>query len=218
MQNVGKTVQALRKRMYNHKSTLKEHKSNTVLCHHYNLNDHFQDNNKGFINVKVQIIDYLNENDKKAENNNQILETLEEFHMKRLVSLYPFGFNDKVTSSNDILIKIDLNKFNKNNTIYFSQTITRNERSHGIRKRKPKPSKLHIKDIMIITSNLKKKYDIRNLYLILRSLSQNTLIKLKNLVVKEKDMHTKAFIDSIIAYTSQFTTKLENKDSKHIYI
>ncbi len=57
-----------------------------------------------------------------------------------------------------------------------------------------------------------------NLYLILRSLSQNTLIKLKYLVVKEKDMHTKGYIDSIIAYTSQFTTKLENKDSKHIYI
>ncbi len=107
------SLQALRKCMYNHKSTLKEHKSNTVLCQHYNLNDHFHDNNKGFINVMVQIIDYLNENDKKAENNNQILETLEEFHMKRLVSLYPFGFNDKVTSSNDILTKIDLTKFNK---------------------------------------------------------------------------------------------------------
>ncbi len=34
MQYVGKTVQALRKHMYNHKSTLKEHKINTVLCQH----------------------------------------------------------------------------------------------------------------------------------------------------------------------------------------
>ncbi len=35
--------------------------------------------------------------------------------MKRLISLYPFGFNSKVTSNNDIheLTKIDLSKFDK---------------------------------------------------------------------------------------------------------
>ncbi len=69
---------------------------------------------------------------KKAENNNQILETLEEFYTNSLVSVYPFGFNDKVTISNDILTKIELSKFNKNNTTYFSEPITRNKRRYCV--------------------------------------------------------------------------------------
>ncbi len=221
LQYVGKTIQQLKKRMYNHKSNMNAKQVNTFLYKHYRRADHFREGVEHFNKVKVQIIDYLDDNDKLKENSNSILEGLEEFHMKRLISLYPFGLNDKVTSSNDLLTRIDLTKFNINNTVYFQETVLRKNRSHGNRKRQKRvETGFDVDNFIRNTVALTKWSKFNQLYIHLRSFKVSDIQKARNEIIRRRDTLNQFYIDIILAYSSQFQKAPEKQisDKGTIYI
>ncbi len=217
LQYVGKTIQPLKKRMYNHKSNMHAKTVNTFLYKHYRKADHFREGVEHFNKVKVQIIDYLDDNDKSKTNNNSILEGLEEFHMKRLISVYPFGLNDKITSSNDLLTKIDLTKFNVINTVYFQETIPRKSRSHGNRNRQKKSQfSFNVDNFIRDTLALTKRTEFNRLYTLLRSTKIKDIKTTRQVVLQRKDtiLTNQLYIDIILAYSSQYEESLEKRVSE----
>ena len=118
------TTQSLKNRFYNHKSYINNPKSNTI------LSIHFSSHNHSFGDISVQIIDYL-EKDSDSYVNRKRLLSLEEFHMKRLVTLHPFGLNDYITSLKQSVTHTDLSLFHSRNSPYFTIPTVRRKRSHG---------------------------------------------------------------------------------------
>ncbi len=59
---------------------------------------------------------------------------LEDLHIKPLVTLYPFGLNDQIPMSKQLVTQTDLTKLHCNNTFDFCYATKRNNRSHGKRK------------------------------------------------------------------------------------
>ncbi len=223
LQYVGKTIQQLKKRMYNHKSNMNANRVNTFLYKHFRKTDHFKEGEEHFNKVKVQIIDYLDDNDKSKANSNSILEALEEFHMKRLVSMYPFGLNDKVTSSNDLLTRIDLTKYNANNTVYFKETILRKPRSHGSRQRGKKKvsADFDVDNFIRDTLALTKRSELNKLYILLRSFKEKDILMARQAVLQRKGIITvQLYFDIILAYSSQYQKPPEKtaSDKGAIYV
>ena len=93
-QYVGKTKQQLRKRVYGHRASSKSNQEQ-VLYKHFNSECEFE-------NAKFRIIEKPIESD---------LSTKEDFWIKEVMSIYPFGLNDKITGIGN-MTKQDLVNFN----------------------------------------------------------------------------------------------------------
>ncbi len=83
--------------MYKHKHNLNKYENNTLLSKHFLQKDH-----TGFDDIIIQIIDYLD-----PTKDNSTLDMLEDLHIKKLVTLYPFRLNDQIPISKNI-VKVHL--------------------------------------------------------------------------------------------------------------
>ena len=168
VQYVGLTTQEIKNRFSQHKSKIKHNSLNTFLCNHFNSKDH------SYLDCNVQIIDYL-------ENTSQLdkiaivkqLSQMENYWIKTLNSVYPYGLNDRILGLGDIR-NLDFSTLNRNNTPFhnFQSGIRRRRRSHGkrktrrIRKLKELSTKDLIKDLLDLFSK-----SLNHLHTALKALS-----------------------------------------------
>ena len=119
----------------------------------------------------VQIIFHVDQDDKDTKD---VLLAKEEYYMRMLATLYPFGLNDNINSLNINLRSYDFKKFNSLNTPYFSYPQTRQRRSHGHRKCNSQTT-LDFNDFTSKIEVLFLAREHRALYALLRSVSHQYL-------------------------------------------
>ena len=163
IQYVGETKVPLASRFYGHRGAIKRGQVNTVLY------QHFLDKRHSYHHCKVQIIYVYNKDDDGAK---QTLLNVEEFYMRKLGTLYPFGLNDKITSLNITLTSYDFMEFHSGNTPFFTFPSARRGRSHGHRKStKTHKSPDDVFSTIDLVFDYYKSYQLHHLYTLLRSLS-----------------------------------------------
>ena len=165
MQYVGMTTDSIRTRFANHRSRIKNYKRQTLLY------DHFCGPGHDISDCLVQIIFHVDQDDKDTKD---ILLAKEEYYMRMLATLYPFGLNDNINSLNINLRSYDFKKFNSLNTPYFSYPQTRQRRSHGHRKCNSQTT-LDFNDFTSKIEDLFLAREHRALYALLRSVSHQYL-------------------------------------------
>ena len=165
MQYVGMTTTALRTRFNNHRSAVKNSKITTNLYYHFLSH---QQRNKEHL-LKVQIIFHTNEEDAK----NSLLNA-EEFYMRKMCTLMPFGLNDNITSMNINLISYELSNLNSLNTPFFSFPSKRRVRGHGHRKCSKRSNLVSLEEHIDRIFRFDKTFQVRDLYIYLRSMNRNS--------------------------------------------
>ena len=209
MQYVGMTTTELRKRFDSHRSALNTSKFNTELYYHFltHKKEH----------LKVQIIYHYNKTDDAKE----VLLTVEEFYMRKLCTLMPFGLNDNINSMNINLSSYDLLKLNSRNTPFFTFPSERKKRGHGHKKY----HKRNV-DSSVLKENVDKMYaflvsfKMHELYVYLRSLKRNTINECleilddycENHPAKRSSLHR-----MLLSYRSQFVKPPKKEDDSFIY-
>ena len=210
-QYVGMTTQAIRTRFYSHRSAINNHKINTILYYHF-LSGHKAHN------CKVQIIYHYNKNDNEAKN---VLLNVEEFYMRKLCTLYPFGLNDNITSMNMNLSSFDYSMLNCHNTPFFTFGSKRKKRSHGHRRRpKTKNTTLDIRKTIDQIFEIYGDKHLHNLYTLLRSINRHTIEKclVEINVYCNKDRYKQSILEKILfSYRSQYIKPLKDKEEDCIY-
>ena len=161
---------------------------------------------------------HYNKNDDDAKN---ILLHVEEFYMRKLATLFPFGLNDNINSMNMNLSSFDYSTLNSYNTPFFTFTSKRKNRSHGNRKRPiAKKSTRDTRSILDQLFLLHKNNQLHNLYILLRSLNrptiENCLIELDTYC--KDDRHKQSLLEKIIfAYRSQYIKPNHKNKDDYIY-
>ena len=123
IQYVGLTSQKSRDRINQHIRHIRKNDLSTLLVKHFNNNDH------DINDLKVSIIDYIT----GPAFEHELLE-LENYCIRTLNSMYPFGLNDNIKGFGNIS-RSDLSTLNCKNTPYFSISQYRRVHRPGHRKR-----------------------------------------------------------------------------------
>ena len=172
IQYVGMTTQAICSRFDGHRTKIRNKTVNTALCRHYSKTDH------SVSDMKVQIIYHYTKDDTDAKD---VLLHVEDFYMKKLATVMPFGLNDHITDLNINLSSHDFTLFHRANTPFFPFPHPRRNRSHGHRKNtKLKITKAYLKEFMDNLFTLYKEYRLHGMYSLLRSASKEVI----NLCIK----------------------------------
>ena len=161
---VGMTTTNVRTRFDNHRSCIKNYKRNILLY------DHFCGPGHEISDCKAQIIFHLETDDNDAKD---VLLAKEEYYMRMLSTLYPFGLKDNVNSLNTNIKTYNFKQFNCLNTPFFSYAQPRKKRSHGHRKKYSSQTAL---DFISKIKNLYTAREHRTLYTLLRSVSHQYTI------------------------------------------
>ena len=211
-QYVGMTTQSLKNRFYNHKSYINNPKSNTLLSTHFNSFNH------SFEDVSVQIIDYL-EKDSNSYVNRKRLLALEEYHMKRLVTLHPFGLNDYISSLKQSITHVDLSLFHSRNSPYFSVPTFRKKRSHGHKRNcNIKSNTKDINQTLQTISDLFEKGYIREVIKTLYTLPHKSILYARQNLLQCRNSFSKEFVSVIVAFSSKFIKPPPNKKDNIYFI
>ena len=209
IQYVGMTTNSLRTRFYGHRSAIKGGKVNTWLY------SHFQSLKHRVHHCKVQIIYHYSKNDEDAK---EVLLTVEEFYMRKLSTLHPFGLNDNINSMSMNLSNTDFFSLNMFNTPFFSFASPRRKRSHGHRKHnKQHISTDYIDYIIDKLFEYYKSFKLHDMYVLLRSLSRSILdmcVPRIDDYCKNNQHKSNSMRSIILAYRSQFIKgpKVEKED------
>ena len=161
---VGMTTTNVRTRFGNHRSCIKNYKRNILLY------DHFCGPGHEISDCKAQIIFHLETDDNDAKD---VLLAKEEYYMRMLSTLYPFGLKDNVNSLNTNIKTYNFKQFSCLNTPFFSYAQPRKKRSHGHRKKKSSQTAL---DFISQIKTLYTAREHRTLYTLLRSVSHQYTI------------------------------------------
>ena len=113
IQYVGQTVQPLHFRLNGHRSSVKRN-VNTFIYQHYNIPGH------NFSDATIQIIDIW-DSDCTYD-----MDTLEDYWIATLCTMYPLGLNDRIKGLGNIS-RTTMNNIN----VYFTSKIKRRRRGHG---------------------------------------------------------------------------------------
>ena len=210
-QYVGMTTTSLRTRFAGHRSAIKNKKHNTCLY------DHFTDYRHSIEHAKVQIIYHYD----KIDNAKDVLLTVEEFYMRKLGTLWPFGLNDNVTSLNINLSNCNLSNLNKANTPFFTFGSERRKRSHGHRKSsKVIPTlnvAIEILNTLFVSYTNAKLHDV---YILLRSFSRSLLkylIETLDEVFKDHPAKNSILRKILMSYNTKFTEAPKLKNDNYVY-
>ena len=179
IQYVGKTKQKLVQRFRGHKHCSKM-KKDQILYKHFNTDCKFE-------NAKFRIIERTNEND---------LLSREDYWMKKLMSIYPFGLNDQVSQIGNMTRQNFVN-FNFIDPFY-RYPETRRHRSHGYRKNKKTPLNVDtvISDLKFLYNN----YEIKKCIDVMKGTNKKLLTNILQKVLLASDQFDRRFIDIISAY------------------
>ena len=166
---------------------------------------------------KVQIIFHYN----KSDDAKDVLLTVEEFYMRKLCTLRPFGLNDNITSMNINLNNYDLLKLNSLNTPFFSFPSERRKRGHGHKKySKQKVSSDDLKSMIETIFGYIESYQVHNLYVYLRSLSRQIINHgLENLdeFCKNHPAKLHSVQHILLSYRSQYVKPPKTVSDSFIY-
>ena len=165
MQYAGMTTTNIRTRFANDQSCIENHKRNILLY------DHFCGPGHEISDCKSQIIFHLETDDNDARD---VLLVKEEYVMRMLSTLYPFGLNDNVNSLNINIKTCDFIQFNCLNSPFFSYAQPRKKRSHGHRKNSSQTA-LDFNDFISKINNLYTAREHHTLYTLMRSVSHQYL-------------------------------------------
>ena len=202
LQYVGKTKQKLKQRFSGHKHCCKM-KKDQILYKHFNSDCKFE-------NAKFRIIDRTTEND---------LLSKEDFWMKKLMSVYPFGLNDQVTQVGNMTRQNFVN-FDFIDPFYRYPEIRR-PRSHGIRHNRKKTHP-KIEDIIYDLKFMYNNYEIKKCIDTIKGTNKKLLSKILQKVLLITDQFDRRFIDIISAYVghSREYSKVSklNNDSNEIRV
>ena len=154
-QYVGSTSNALHKRMNSHRSSIKQLRTYFA--------SHFKSNGHSFNEATIKIIDSLNLQDFNSEKEAKAaLFKLEQEYIDTLVTLYPFGLNDRTLNNGSV------SAGNLSQNAYFCSPITRRPRSHGCRNSIYKGSN-KLKVSTCSPKPVNKTEEIENLYTLFKS-------------------------------------------------
>ena len=167
VQYVGLTTQKIKDRINQHINHIKKNDLSTFLVTHFNNSDH------DISDVKVTIIDYITD-DKDSTHE---LSNLENYWIRTLNTMYPFGLNDNIKGIGNIS-RSDISSFNSTNTPYFSISQQRKVRSHGHRGSSKSRNAKQVSDVLNQLQTLSEKH-IHLLYVALRALSHKILLKIR---------------------------------------
>ena len=198
IQYVGMTQQPLRARFSGQRYAGRKGQDN------YLLYEHFQSHKHCLSDYKVQIIYHFTGDKSDAK---ETLLAVEEFYMRILGTLYPFGLNDNINSLKINLRNYDFSKFNSNNTPFFSFSsyCKRPERNHG--RRKHKNEKFEPNDFETFIDELKTSfvnYAHNNMYTLLRSKPVRFLFSCVSYLKTKTDTVPMEIHKIILAYYSQY--------------
>ena len=182
IQYVGQTKNQLKKRVYGHKSSCKS-KSDQIIYKHFNSDCKFE-------NAKFRIIERVQEAD---------LLSREDFWIKKIMSLYPFGLNDLIAGIGN-MTRQNLVNFNFVDP-FFSYPDRRLPRSHGNRNNNRNNS--NVCNIDIVVNNLKLIYNEKGLKKFVDAIKgtpKKLLLKILNKVLPKRNQFARRFVDVISAY------------------
>ena len=128
---MGQTTQRIKNRFSQHKSKIVHNKLNTFICNHFNSKEH------SYLDCNVQIIDYIEPTSHQDKNTVlKQLNQLEDFWIKTLDSVYPYGLNDRISGFGDIR-RQDFSTLNRDNTpFHYTQTGIHNKETKKSWKKK----------------------------------------------------------------------------------
>ena len=191
VQYVGQTSQKIKDRINGHINHIKKNDLSTFLVNHFNNIDH------DISDVKVSIIDYITDETDKTHK----LSELENYWIRTLNTMYPFGLNDNVKGVGNIS-RADISSFNSTNTPYFSISQARKNRSHGHRGKSKNRNVKEVSDVLNQLLMVSEKH-IHLLYVALRGLSHKFLFKIREIVLCNFKKYNKKFVHIILAFTSK---------------
>lgn len=179
VQYVGQTRQPLHCRLNGHRQSVKKNHLNTY------LSNHFKGHNHSWDDVSIQIIDYVDVENKSDSEIALELNKKEDFHIRTLNTLHPLGLNDRVMgggcASQDTATSF----------AFFSSPINRRKRCRGVRRsgRKRCCPPNDCEDILKKLEELMSSNNLREFYRCLKSINNNTLKALYNkLLDKSNDL------------------------------
>ena len=208
LQYVGLTTQKFQDRFNAHKNSIERNSLNTILCNHFNSNGH------NISDLRIQIIDHIkNDNNSTKKDINNTLHDKEDYWMRILNSISPFGLNDNVKSVGNMHC-IDLETLNATNTPFFSKKTPRAPRSHGKRppKNKRKYFSININETLANLYLTFKNNDMHKLYTSLRALP---LVFFRKALSFSSSNFPTNFISLLSAYTSQFKSTTNSKQEQN---
>ena len=212
VQYVGLTRQKIKEHIAQHIRHIKNNSLSTYLVQHFNNNDH------SISDLIVKIIDYLPET---KDNVNELFD-LENYWMRTLNSVYPFGLNNNVKGlgnisrtdlsqlNTSVRVPVEMHVFHISSIVstspYFSVPQKRRRRSHGHRSRNKKTCynqtlepEFHLKQLFTTYHD----NPISKLYISLRSLSYIHLVFIRNMVLTSPFVCDKKFNEIILAFSSK---------------
>ena len=213
IQYVGMTTQQVRSRLDQHRSKIKKGSMESALYFHFLNPGHTE------FDCKVQII-YRHTGD--TESAKDVLLQVEEFYMRKLATLIPFGLNDHITSLNLNLSSYDFREFHSANTPFFSFAHERKRRSHGHRKcKRLKITMDYLKSITDSLYQYSESYQLHDLYSLLRGTSREILdLCLENLDDLTKDGFSSKWSclnKILLAFTSQYRKPPKTDKEEVVY-
>ncbi|MCP3684200.1 MAG: GIY-YIG nuclease family protein [bacterium] len=122
VQYVSQTKRSLRKRISEHRLDILHNQKRTSFVRHFNTNDHT------LCDMQVRILQQLPSNKSSA-----LLLQVEDFWIRTLCSVYPFGLNEKVKGYGIATDIVDPS-LHRNNP-YLIVQLPRRKRSHGKKRR-----------------------------------------------------------------------------------
>ena len=212
LQYVGMTTTTLRTRFANHKSSIKNSKHNTNLYYHF-LSIH---NRNKLDCLKVQIIYHCD----NSEDAKETLLTVEEFYMRKLCTLMPFGLNDHITSMNLNLSSANLYDLHSLNTPFFTFPSERRKRGHGHKKYSKKMNTDNLKSVVDKLFDYDQAFQVRDMFIFLRSLSLSTFkLCLENLdsFCENHPAKRSSVLRILLSFGSQFNKPSKIDDESYIY-
>ena len=199
-QYVGQTKKQLRYRVYGHRNSSKN-KCEQILYKHFNTECKFKD-------AKFRIIERTNEED---------LLSREDYWIKKIMSVYPFGLNDQIKGVGN-MTRQNLIRFNFEDP-FFMYPDTRRPRSHGIRNRNK--SKNNDYNIVTAIDNLKSIYNkmgIKKFVDAIKGTTRKLLLKILQKVIVNSNKFERRFVDIISAYVGhsrRYSKESESNSSQN---
>ena len=212
MQYVGMTTNDLRARFTNHRSSVRNGKFNTGLYYHC-LCAPQRDKAKL---LQVQIIYRYD----KLDDAKDVLLTVEEFFMRKLCTLMPFGLNDNISSMNINLSSYNFVNLHRLNTPFFSFPSLRKKRGHGHRKNSKRVSLDNIRAYIDRIYELIKNFKVHDLYILLRSMSRHTIndcLMILDDFCSNHQAKLRSVSMIILSFNSQYVKPPKTKEDSFIY-
>ena len=184
LQYVGQTKKQLKCRVYGHRNSCKN-KSEQILYKHFNSDCKFE-------NARFRIIERTEEGQLLAK---------EDFWIKKIMSVYPFGLNDQIAGVGN-MTRQNLIDFNFRDPFFIYPDIRRQRNGNRNNNNRNRNINKDL-DIIEIIKNLKSIYDqngIKKFVDAIKGTTKKLLSKILQKVLENKNKYERRFVDIIAVW------------------